>query len=158
MSLTADVLALENRAIGRGGEQTLPLAYERLLEQWRGGARGREVALHLAFLAWYMLAEPPFLTRASEAVVPSLPAVFSEVHDYLLPRADDDAEVLYVFGLMADLFPWVLGGEHTWEARAQTYLRKYRTIEPAGLRPEVFAGRGFYGDYFAGHASRQKRT
>jgi hypothetical protein len=90
VSLPAAAVALENRAIGRSGEPTLAGAYDILLREWRSGAREREPGLHVAFLAWYMLVEPPDLT--------------------------------------------------------------YRKLEPEGIRPETFAARGFYGDYFAGQA------
>jgi hypothetical protein len=63
-----------------------------------------------------------------------------------------DAEMLYVFGLMAHVFPWVLGDKKTWETRSRQYRVAYRKLEPEGIRPEAFAGRGFYGDYFADQA------
>jgi hypothetical protein len=148
-------LEFENRAIGRGGEHTLCEAYEILLREWRSGVRERELGLHLAFIAWYMLLEPPSLTGLEETRIlsSSLPEVFREVHDYFVPQQQcDDAEVLYVFGLMAHLFPWVLGDGKAWEARRRDYRVAYRRLEPEGLRPEVFASRGFYGAYFAGQA------
>lgn len=152
--LPADALALENRAIGRGGEPTLAGAYEILLREWRNGVRERELGLHVAFLAWYMLVEPPFLTGLEEARMPSSPLaeVFREVHDYFAPGQHSDAETLYVFGLMAHLFPSVLGDETTWEARSRQYRIAYRKLQPDGIRPEVFAARGFYGNYFAEQA------
>jgi hypothetical protein len=154
LSIPAAALALENRAIGRGGEPTLAGAYDILLREWRRGIRERELGLHVAFLAWYLLVEPPFLTGLQEARMPSssLAEVFREVHDYFAPEQHNDAETLYVFGLMAHLFPGGLGDEGTWEARSGQYRIAYRKLLPDGIRPEVFAARGFYGDYFAGQA------
>ncbi|HEY2028900.1 MAG TPA: hypothetical protein VGH20_06795 [Myxococcales bacterium] len=148
-------LALENRAIGRGGEPTLGSACDLLIEQWCAGVRDRELGLHLAFLAWYILVEPPFLTGADEArVAPeSLAGVFREVHDFLAPLESRDAELLYVFGLMAHLFPWVVGDVKEWETRSAEYRTAYRKLAPDGVRPDVFEGRGFYGHYFRGQAA-----
>jgi hypothetical protein len=101
-----------------------------------------------------MLVEPAFLTGADEARVSpgSLPEVFREVHDFFAPLESRDSEVLYVFGLMAHLFPWVLGDVKEWETRSAKYRTAYRNLVPDGLRPDVFAGRGFYGHYFRGQA------
>jgi len=155
MRLPDAALALENRHIGRGGEPTLGHAYEVLLEQWRAGVRHRELGLHLAFLAWYMLVEPPFLTGLDEERVTSasLTDMFREVHDFFSPSESSDAEILYVFGLMACLVPWVVGDVTEWEARSAEYRMAYRRLAPSGLDPDVFTGRGFYGDYFRGQAA-----
>jgi hypothetical protein len=152
MSIPAAALALENRSIGFEGEQTLPLAYRILLEEWRNGNRDREVGLHLAFLAWYFLVEPPFITgfdRVDDDA--SLAPVFTEVHDHFAPETSRDTEVLFVFGVMATLFPWALGVEARWADLGQRYQAQFRKLEPAGLAPGVFEARGAYGDYFANH-------
>jgi hypothetical protein len=155
MPLPEAALALENRAIGRSGEPTLGGAYEVLIERWRAGVRDRELGLHLAFLAWYMMVEPPFLTGVDRTRIPqeSLPGLFREVHDFLAPLESQDMEALYVFGLMAHLFPWVLGDEREWETRSAEYRTAYRKLAPDGVRPDVFVGRGFYGDYFRHQAA-----
>lgn len=63
----------------------------------------------------------------------------------------DDAECLYVVGLMARLSPWLLGADlETWEARSTEFRSRYRMLRPDGLPPAHFAGRGAYGAYFAG--------
>lgn len=140
--------------MGLHGEPTLGAAYEILREDWRRGDRDRELALHLMFLSWYLLAEPPHLTGLDERRVPSseLAPVFNEVHDYMAPAERDDVELLYVVGLMADLFPWMLGDKDAWEQRSREYREMYRRLEPNGLAPSVFDGRGAYGEYFAGQA------
>jgi hypothetical protein len=51
--------------------ESAALAYEMLREQWRSGERDRELALHLSFLTWYLLVEPPQLTGAHEGRFPS---------------------------------------------------------------------------------------
>jgi hypothetical protein len=126
-----------------------------LIEQWRAGIRDRELGLHLAFLAWYMIVEPLFVTGLDKARVAqgTLPDVFREVHDFFAPPEGQDPEVLYVFGLMAYLFPWALGDEKEWEARSAEYRTVYRKLAPDGMRPDVFLGRGFYGDYFQHQAA-----
>lgn len=151
MAFPRDVLELENRSLSRSGEPTLFRAYERLLAEWRGGSRDREVGLHLMFLAWYLLCEPPYFTGFLEESVPSstLAGVFHEVHDHFEPTIRNDAEMLYVVGLMAKLFPYLLGSEAEMTALGEQYLSLYRTLVPGGLPPDVFAERGAYGSYFA---------
>jgi len=59
-----------------------------------------------------------------------------------------------VIGLMAMLAPYLVGDtEVAWEARAKTFQTRYRQLLPEGLDPEVFRGRGAYGDYFAGQVA-----
>ena len=154
MGIPADVLELENRSIGVDGEPTLGLAYERLLAEWRMGSRHREVGLHLMFLAWFLLCEPPQLTGFDEnRTEPTTPAgVFREVHESFRHRIGSDAEMAYVIGLMAHLFPWLLGQVEEFEALAQEYRRVYRSLAPDGISPDTFSGRGACGEYFAGQA------
>lgn len=154
MSIPAEILDLENRSIGVSGEPTLGLAYERLLAEWRRGSREREVGLHLLFLAWYLLCEPPHITGLDEVRTPSttLPGVFREVHEWFHHRIRSDAEMLYVVGLMAYLFPYLLGDEEEFEALAREYRRLYRSLAPDGISPDVFSKRGAYGEYFAWQA------
>jgi hypothetical protein len=63
--------------------------------------------------------------------------------------------MLYAVGLMAQLFPWLLGDEGQFEALAQEYRSLYRKLAPRGLSPAQFAGRGAYGDYFGGQVQVQ---
>ena len=120
MSLPPDVLELENRSLGRHGAPTLASAYERLKQYWDAGNREREVALHLLFLAWYGLCEPPHITGFETHNMPSdelqarfteLQDTFNQVHKAIESQIDDDPEMLYVVGLMAHLFPYLLGDE-----------------------------------------------
>jgi hypothetical protein len=151
MSVPREVLELETRSLGRDGEPTLCRAYELLLAEWRRGSRDREVGLHLMFLAWYLLCEPSHLTGLDESRVASrtLPVVFREVHDYFRPTIKTDVEMLYAVGLMAQLFPYLLGEAGEFEALARDYRSLYRSFAPRGLSAELFAGRGAYGEYFA---------
>src|SRR6266542_1857804 len=102
MEIPLRALELENRSVGAHGEATLGAAYEILRDALRRGSCDRELALHLMFLAWYLLIEPPYLTGFDEGRVPSdeLVAMFNEVHDHVAPAQHDDAEILYVAGLM----------------------------------------------------------
>src|SRR5262249_20685397 len=140
MSIPRQALDLENRSIGRGGEPTFSRAYQLLLAEWRAGVRNRELGLHLMFLAWYLLCEPPFLTGLDKGDVESsgLSAVFREVHEHFLPTISDDPEMLYAVGLMAQLFPYVLGDEEKFEALSREYLELFKTLAPRGLPSNVF--------------------
>ncbi len=153
MSWPDTILALENRSVGAHGEPTLGEALVLAIREWEAGNRDREFRLHLLFLAWYCNLEPPHLTGFDEAAVPSarLPEVFSAVYDTFAGSIQDDAEALYVVGLIAQLTPWLLGGNHEiWEARSREFRARYRALVPEGLEPSTFESRGAYGDYFAG--------
>ena len=96
--------------------------------------------------------EPPHLTGLDEGVVSSaeLPQLFHDVYETFLDGIMDDAECLFVVGLMAQLFPWAVGGDvRTWEARSEEFRKRYRQIRPEGLPASHFEGRGAYGDYFS---------
>ena len=154
MSWPDTILSLENRSLGRHGEPTLGQALELAIREWDAGNRDREFRLHLLFLSWYCLVEPPYLTGFDESTCPSaqLPGLFSAVYETFTDSILDDPEVLCVVGLMAHLAPWALGGdEGVWEARSRDFRARYRALVPEGLSPSYFEGRGAYGDYFAGH-------
>lgn len=153
MNWPETILALENRSLGAGGEPTLGRALGLAIQEWDAGNRDREFRLHLLFLAWYCSLEPPHLTGLDETIFPSarLPGVFSAVYETFSESILDDAEALYVVGLIAQLTPWLLGGDHeVWEARSRDFRVRYRALVPDGLTPSTFEGRGAYGDYFAG--------
>lgn len=154
MSIPTEALDLENRHIGVNGEPTLGEAFKILRTEWRKGNRGRELCLHLLFLGWYGNVEPPFLTGFEGPEFDDLQQVFAEVYEYVRPTIKADAEMLYVVGLGASLFGFVLpGGEKIWDERAEEYRRKYRELCPNGIDPNIFLNRGYYGDYYFGHAS-----
>ena len=152
MGIPREALELEQRCIGVGAEPRLGAAYEILRNAWRAGDRDRDLALHLMFLAWYLVIEPAHLTGLDEERTPSteMPLVFTEVHDHFASTIDHDPEMLYVVGLMAQLCPWCIGDVAVWEARSEQYRPAYRRLAPNGNAPSIFEGRGFYGDYFAG--------
>ena len=155
MSLPEGVRDLEIRSLGQKGERTLPEAYELLKAAWPH-AQSREAALHLAFLAWYLSCEPPWLTGLDESRVPESDRQrsFQDAHEYLRVDQAQDPELLYVFGLMATLFPYVLGDESTWKSRGEAYLAKHRVVAPRGADPNIFLDRGAFGAYFHHHATR----
>ena len=155
VAISAAALELEDQSIGAKGAPTLGQAYELLRDQWRSGDRDRELGLHLMFLAWYLLFEPPLLpgldaTRVAEG---ELRAVFNEVHDVVMLTSATDAETLYVVGLMAHLTPWLLGPEDEWTSRSKSYRLRYRRLVPDGIEPKIFEGRGAYGRYFRHQAA-----
>ena len=159
MGIPAEALELENRSIGGNGEATLADAYAILRDKWLSGDRDRELGLHLLFLAWYGATEPDHITGFrnpwQENRTMLLP-VFKEVHDYIEPTIGDDAEMLYVVGLIAHM-DWIMLDDdleiaRIWERRAEEYRKRYRRLAPNGIDPMIFENRGAYGDYFAGHA------
>lgn len=154
MGIRAKALELENRSLGANGEPTLGAAYELLRDAWRGGERDRELGLHLLFLSWYMLIEPPHLTGLNEQSVSNaeLVAIFNEIHDFMAPAKHEDAELLYVVGLMTSWAPWLVGDHQVWERRSAEYRVLYRRLAPSGLDPSIFANRGAFGEYFAAQA------
>jgi hypothetical protein len=163
MPIPDEVMELENLSIGQDGQPTLAAAYFKLKDLWDSGDRDREVMLHLMFLAWYCLEEPPHITglpiKSSQNAFDSVYAeeladIFNQVHEFVHPQIWQDAEMLYVVGLMAHLFPWALGDVTEWEERSLAYQKAYRALKPNGIELSIFQGRGAYGDYFAMHAKR----
>ena len=149
MPIPREALELENRHIGPEGEPTLGQAFKILRGEWRDGNRERELCLHLLFLGWYGLAEPPFLTGIELSESAELQPVFAEVFEYVQPSIEDDAEMLYVVGLGAHLFGYLLpGGERVWNERAERFGVLYRELSKGGLDPNIFQGRGYFGDYY----------
>ncbi len=147
------ILGLEGRSIGIHGEPTLGQALTLAIIEWNARNCDREFRLHLLFLAWYCNIEPPIFTGWDEFICPTaeLPRLFSAVYDTFVASILNDVEVLYVVGLIAQLTPWLLGGEVSiWESRSREYRARYRVLAPDGLRPSYFEGRGAYGHYFAG--------
>lgn len=152
MTLPQTILDLENRSIGDQGEPTLGAALELAAAEWRSGNRDRELCLHLLFLSWYCNLEPPYLTGYEQSAFPSneLPELFHEVYTACEPQILNDAECLYIVGLMAMLTPSLLGDDEAiWQARSVAYRHRYRELAPKGLDASRFAARGAYGDYFA---------
>jgi hypothetical protein len=153
MTIPQAILDFENRHVGAHGEPTLGLALELAAAEWHSGNRDRELCLHLLFLSWYCNLEPSHLTGYHQTPFPSgeLSQLFHDVYTSFEGEAVDDAECLYVIGLMASLTPYLLGGEEsTWKARSDAFRERYRKLAPQGLTPSHFEGRGAYGEYFAG--------
>jgi hypothetical protein len=150
MSIPDEIIALEESS-------SSATAYDELHKRWQHGARSREEALHLMFLAWDLLMEPARLTgRDPETRNENLMAVFNDAHASVLPDGDlsTDAEALYAVGLMANLAPWLLGPLEVWEARSAAYRRRYRDVLGGPVTPDVFcSARGSYALYFRGQAA-----
>jgi hypothetical protein len=149
MPIPPEALELENRHIGSEGEPTLGEAFMVLRDEWREGNRDRELCLHLLFLGWYGLIEPPFLTGFEGPEFDDVQGLFAEVYDYVEPTIETDAEMLYVVGLGAHLFGFVLpGGERVWGERADRFRLLYRKLSGNGIDPNIFNDRGYFGDYY----------
>ena len=154
MPISPEALELENRSIGVDGEPTMAAAYRIPKGQWDSGERDREIGLHLMFLAWFGIVEPGHITGFSDTdgEKRELQQVLNEMHSFFEPLIHNDAEILYAFGLAADLFGYMFDDAPTWEYRAEEYKRLYRQLRPDGLDPTIFQSRGAYGDYYEGHA------
>jgi hypothetical protein len=140
-----------------------PTFYENclnLLEEWNAGNHSRPLGLDLMFHCWYLFAEPPFLTGYDQAKTDELgldfAATFNEVHDRFVLEIRHDPEMLFAIAVMGEITPWALGDETVWIARSLEYRTLYAQLEPNGLEPELFEGRGQYGKYFA-HQIRYAR-
>jgi hypothetical protein len=122
-----------------------------LLAQWERGARTSDVALRLLFFSWYPHVEPLYLTgldgRTPEGVI-------EEAFECIGGEEAWDAEALFVVAVMAEVAPWCFGDERRWRRVADNFWARLGGVIPA---PEVFAGRGAYGEYFAHQARVQSR-
>ena len=154
MPIPQEALDLENRNVckreGDDWEPTLAAAYAILKPLWDAGDRDRELGLHLLYLSWYGMIEPQHITGFEESVdvFHKLEAMFEKVHSHFESDIEQDAEMLYVVGLVAHMQWFMFTDREKWEAIGKQYRRLYRAIEPGGLDPAIFEGRGAYGDYF----------
>ena len=118
-----------------------------LLAQWLSGARSREAALHLLFLSWYSCVEPPHLTGLGDDIAPK--RLVDELFEFLGGEQSLDAEFMFVVAVMAEVASWCLGDDLRWETMAERFIERLGGNVP---KPEVFLGRGGYGEYFAHQA------
>ena len=167
MPIPNEALELENQWVNQmnPGKPTLGIVFNILKQEWLNNNRDRELGLHLLFLAWYGLVEPAFITGFEtredtkyilrDGLTEELQLIFRQVHDYFEPMLYEDPEMLYVVGLMANIFPYVLGNSDEWENRSVEYRKRHRKLLPNGVPPDVFKDRGAYGEYFYGHAKNK---
>lgn len=113
-----------------------------LLAESLGGVRTREAALRLLFLAWYSCSEPQYLSGLDEVAVPN--GLVEELFGFISGEETQDTEALFVVAVMAEVAPWCLGNEHRW-GRVAGHFRS--PLGGAVPTPEVFDGRGAYGEY-----------
>lgn len=149
----------QNRNIGIDVEPTLADDYEILKERWRNGERDRELGLHLMFLSWYGIIEPSHITGfpTTDEMRQELIQMLNQVHAYFEPQIRRDAEMLYVVGVAAQMFWFMLDDDlenaRIWEKRGEDYHKYYRALQPNGIDPAIFQNRGTYGEYYAKQAS-----
>jgi len=129
-------------------------AYAILKRKWDDGDRDRDLGLHLMFVAWYGMIEPSQYTNftETESERAELNQTLFEVHEYFAPTIKDDAEMLYTVGVMAHMFWFMFEHDRYWEQISKDYQVRYRELEPNGIDPTVFDGRGYYGEYYGGQA------
>ena len=158
MAFPAEALELENRNLGMDYEPTLAPAYKILKSAWDSGNRDREVGLHLMFIAWYGIVEPSHITGFTETPEEKheLSDVLFEIHEYFKDKIQNDAEALYAFGLMANMFWFMFERDEYWEPIGPSYKKRYRELEPGGLDPSIFKNRGAYGEYYEGQVNASK--
>lgn len=125
--------------------------YRRLKAGWHVGSREREDALHLLYLAWMHWADPPFVTGMEED--PEAIKLWLAISSYFGGENSEDAEFLHVAGLMAGITPEELGDG--WTSRADRMTARSLQLKPDDFPPEIFEGRGLYGEYFA-HQARPR--
>ncbi len=139
-------------------ESGLAEAYKILSGQWKQGERDRELGLLLFFISWYAMIEPGSDTGFGETDGfelkrnAELNGTLRKVHAYFEPKIFDDVEMLYVIGLAAHMFYFMFDDSDDWEKRGILYREKYRKLAPNGIDPEIFSGRGFFGEYYKGQA------
>ena len=127
-------------------------SYVEMKARWLSGERDRELGLRLMYFAWMHWADPPCVTSMQEDD-DAIPLWF-EIFSVFGGEAGSDAEFLYVTSIMATITPEELGGEALWGPRLKLLQSRLKELRPEGFGPEVFEGRGDYGDYFA-HQSRR---
>jgi hypothetical protein len=130
---------------------TMHASYSALRERWRAGERERGLALHLMFFAWMHWAEPPHLTGLTDDSSQAR-TLWLDVFSSFGGEDSSDVEFLYVTALMAELFPYMLGDESEWIARAERLWMRARSLQPNGMAAADFDERGEYGRYFAHQA------
>ena len=124
--------------------------YRSFLAFWNAGDRERDKALQLLFLAWMHWADPPFVTGMDADA--DAKRLWHDIFAHFGGEEATDAEFLHVASVMASIFPWELGDEIGWEAAAERMRQRAIKYRPEGFQPELFEGRGDYGEYFAHHA------
>ena len=125
--------------------------YRELKARWIVGERDRETGLKLMFFAWMHEADPNFVTGFTND--PEAIPLWHELFKWFGGLKSDDTEFLHCAGLMARLFPYVLGEEDTWVRNASLLEERARRLRPEGFTASYFEGRGDFGDYFA-HQNR----
>lgn len=146
----AEIDVLERRYAGPHGAPSLGKAYAMLKQRWGAGARDRETALRLLFLAWYAFAEPTPFTGLPYAEDTGI--LFREVFEELGGEASSDAEFLFAVGVMMAVAAYGVGHEAEWAAIGERCAERARLLRPDGFHPEHFLGQGAYGDYMAHQA------
>lgn len=124
--------------------------YRKLREDWDAGKRSREDGLRLLFLAWMHWADPSFVTGLSED--PRAQTLWHDVFAHFGGEGSSDAEFLHVAGMMARVFPPDPENWDAWVEAGRRMTSRSLELSPDGFSPELFKGRGEYGDYFEGQA------
>lgn len=134
----AEINSSEQKDVNALGE-----SFSLLLARWQAGARDEETAVRLLFLCWYRVVEPLWLTGLYEETG----SLFTEVFEQAGGEEHATPLVLLAVGVMAGMFPWVVGDEIAWAETAERLERKARELQP-DIGSESFSGLGEAGRYF----------
>jgi hypothetical protein len=126
--------------------------WDLLSAQWMDGPQTREAALRLLFLSWYACSEPLHLSGLEEVDLQE--SLIDELFKFLGGEGAEDEEILFVIAVMSEVAPWCLGDNERWSKIAKIFKAKLDRKIPA---PELFTGRGSYGEYFEYQAQTQSQ-
>jgi hypothetical protein len=134
--------------------------YRDLKTRWSAGERDRELCLHLMFFAWMHWADPSNVTGLTNDL--EAEELWRTIFAYLGGETSTDAEFLFIAGIMARVFTFVLGDEKQWSERGSRMIGQAMDLQPTALPLGTFDNRGEYGKYFAhqlrGHLFRATPT
>lgn len=138
-----EILELE-QPDGKRPPENLLRARNALEDRWQAGHTDPESARHLAFLWWWAMVEPDFLTGLPETDEGSR---FPEIYEYLTDPSRIDDESRFVFGWMSSVFPYACGSDADWLGRGKALLRELD--EHDSIRTLRFEGADEYNNYFS---------
>lgn len=143
MKSIEEILDVEEEYAKRG-ERSLGRAIAYLSKRWLHGCTDRDTALHLVFLTWYSLLEPPRLTGANPTQE-QLEAAASTIDYFIEFGADKSAK--FVLNHLLDSAAWAMPGEASnWRDVVKT---DERTHSPTTNGVQVLEERGLIATYFA---------
>ena len=130
---------------------TLGQSYELMLTRWLQGQRGRELALRLLFLYWYSRSEPTGFTGLGNVSYSQI--LLAQIASELDVDRSSDLEVCFVLDIMANVWPEAFGADEAFWTATGERARAVLGAKNQSVDPEIFTGRGAYGEYFKHQAT-----